>query len=59
MACRCSPFPSLGQIRLQGIKIYDDRPALAVSLKKIEKDLEELLNPDARTRKRLETALSR
>ncbi len=59
MVCRCSPFLSPAQIGLQGIEIYEDCPASAQSLKIIEKDLERLLNPDARTRKRLEAALSK
>jgi Fe-S-cluster containining protein len=58
MVCRCSPFLSPGQIGFEGIEIYEDCPASAQSLKRIERDLERLLNPDARTRKRLETALS-
>jgi Fe-S-cluster containining protein len=60
MVCRCSPFLSPGQIGLQGsIEIYEDCPASAQSLKIIESDLEQLLNLDARTQKRLETALAK
>lgn len=59
MVCRCSPFLSPGQIGLQGIEIYEDCPASADDLKRIERDLERRLNPDARTRKRLEKALSK
>lgn len=59
MVCRCSPFLSPGQIGLQGIEIYEDCPASAESLKRIEKDLDQLLNPDAKTRKQLEKTLSK
>lgn len=59
MVCRCSPFLSPGQIGLQGIEIYEDCPASAEILKRIERDLDLLLNPDARTRKRLEKELSK
>ncbi len=59
MVCRCSPFLSPGQIGLQGIEVYEDCPASEESMKRIEKDLDILLNPDAKTRKMLERALSK
>jgi hypothetical protein len=43
MVCRCSPFLSPGQIGLQGVEIYEDCPASAESLKRIERDLDLLL----------------
>jgi Fe-S-cluster containining protein len=59
MVCRCSPFLSPGQIGLQGVEIYEDCPASEESHKRIERNLEYLLNPDAKTQKRLEKALSK
>jgi Fe-S-cluster containining protein len=59
MVCRCSPFLSPGQIGLQGIEIYEDCPASNESLKEIENNLDILLNPDIKTQKRLEKALSK
>ncbi len=59
MVCRCSPFLSPGQIGLHGIEFYEDCPASEESVRRIEKDLDLLLDPDAKTRKRLEKALSR
>jgi Fe-S-cluster containining protein len=59
MVCRCSPFLSPGQIGLQGIEIYEDCPASEENLEKIERNLEQLLNPDAKAQKRLEKALSK
>jgi Fe-S-cluster containining protein len=59
MVCRCSPFLSPGQIGLQGVEIYEDCPASEESLKRIEKDLDLLLNPDVKARKRLEKALAK
>lgn len=59
MVCRCSPFLSPGQIGLIGIEVYEDCPASEESLKRIERDLDLLQNPDAKTRKRLEKALSK
>ena len=58
MVCRCSPFLSPGQIGLQGIEIYEDCPAMQESYKRIERDLDFLLSPNARTRKKLEKALA-
>jgi len=58
MVCRCSPFLSPGQIGLEGVEIYEDCPACTESLERIERDLDQLLCPDARTKKRLEKALS-
>jgi Fe-S-cluster containining protein len=59
MVCRCSPFLSPGQIGLQGVEIYEDCPASEGSHKRIERDLDWLLNPDARTRKKLEKEISK
>jgi Fe-S-cluster containining protein len=59
MVCRCSPFLSPGQIGLIGVEIYEDCPASEESLKRIERDLDSLQNPYAKTRKRLEKALSK
>jgi Fe-S-cluster containining protein len=59
MVCRCSPFLSPGQIGLQGIEIYEDCPAARENQQRIERDLEWLLNPDARSMKKLEKALSK
>jgi Fe-S-cluster containining protein len=59
MVCRCSPFLSPGQIGLQGVEIYEDCPASAESLKRIERDLDLLLSPDSKTQKKLEKALSK
>ena len=59
MVCRCSPFLSPGQIGLHGVEVYEDCPASEESMKRIEKDLDMLLNPDAKTRKMLERALSK
>ena len=59
MVCRCSPFLSPGQIGLQGVEIYEDCPASEKSLKRIEKDLDLLLNPDVKARKSLEKALAK
>ncbi len=59
MVCRCSPFLSPGQIGLQGLEFYEDCPAFEEKFKKIENDLDLLLNPDAKTRKLLEKALSK
>jgi Fe-S-cluster containining protein len=58
MVCRCSPFLSPGQIGLQGVEIYEDCPASQEMLERIERDLDRLLSPNARTRKKLEKALS-
>jgi Fe-S-cluster containining protein len=59
MVCRCSPFLSPSQIGLQGIEIYEDCPASEECFKRIEKDLDLLLSPDAKTQKKLEKALSK
>jgi Fe-S-cluster containining protein len=59
MVCRCSPFLSPGQIGLQGVEIYEDCPASVESYKRIESDLDLLLNPNAKTQKKLEKALSK
>lgn len=59
MVCRCSPFLSPGQIGLEGLEIYEDCPAALESYKRIQRDLERLLNPDSRTRKKLERELSK
>jgi Fe-S-cluster containining protein len=59
MVCRCSPFLSPGQIGLEGVEIYEECPASEESLKRIERDLDSLLSPDAKTRKKLEKALSK
>ncbi len=59
MVCRCSPFLSPGQIGLIGVEIYEECPASEESLKRIEKDLDLLQNPDAKSQKRLEKALSK
>jgi Fe-S-cluster containining protein len=59
MVCRCSPFLSPGQIGLEGVEIYEECPASEESLKRIERDLDLLLSPDAKTQKRLEKALSK
>ena len=59
MVCRCSPFLSPGQIGLQGVEIYEDCPASEESYKRMQRDLEWLLNPDAKTQKKLEKALSK
>lgn len=59
MVCRCSPFLSPGQIGLQGVEIYEDCPASEECFRRIERDLDLLLSPDARTRKKLEKELSR
>ena len=59
MVCRCSPFLSPGQIGLIGVEVYEDCPASEESFKRIERDLDLLQNPDAKTRKRLEKALSK
>lgn len=59
MVCRCSPFLSPGQIGLEGIEIYEDCPAALEHFKRIERDLDVLLSPDAKTRKKLEKALSK
>lgn len=59
MVCRCSPFLSPGQIGLEGVEIYEECPASEESLKRIERDLDLLLSPDAKTRKKLEKALSK
>lgn len=59
MVCRCSPFLSPGQIGLEGLEIYEDCPAFMEGYERIQKDLDRLLNPDAKTRKRLERELSK
>jgi len=59
MVCRCSPFLSPGQIGLQGVEIYEDCPAAIKSHTRIEMNLDRLLSPDAKTRKKLEKALSK
>jgi len=59
MVCRCSPFLSPGQIGLEGIEIYEECPASEEMLKRIERDLDSLLSPDAKNRKKLEKALSK
>ncbi len=59
MVCRCSPFLSPGQIGLQGVEIYEDCPASKESLRRMERDLDLLLNPDAKTKKKLEKALAK
>jgi len=59
MVCRCSPFLSPGQIGLQGVEIYEDCPAAMQSHTRIEMNLDRLLSPDAKTRKKLEKALSK
>jgi Fe-S-cluster containining protein len=59
MVCRCSPFLSPGQIGLLGVEFYEDCPASEDSMKLIEKNLDLHLNPDAKTRKRLERELSK
>jgi Fe-S-cluster containining protein len=59
MVCRCSPFLSPGQIGLEGVEIYEECPASEESLKRIERDLDLLLSPDAKTKKKLEKALSK
>jgi Fe-S-cluster containining protein len=59
MVCRCSPFLSPGQIGLEGVEIYEDCPASEESLVRIECNLDSLLSPDAKTRKKLEKALSK
>jgi uncharacterized protein len=59
MVCRCSPFLSPEQIGLSGIIAYEDCPACKEGLKWIEDNLDSLLNPDAKERKRLEKALSK
>lgn len=59
MVCRCSPFLSPGQIGLQGVEIYEECPASKESLRRIENDLDFLLNPDAKMQKKLEKALSK
>ncbi|MFZ2471634.1 MAG: YkgJ family cysteine cluster protein [Methanothrix sp.] len=58
MVCRCSPFLSPGQIGLQGVEIYEDCPSSEMSYTRIKRDLDILLNPNARTRKKLEMALA-
>ena len=59
MVCRCSPFLSPSQIGLQGVEIYEDCPASLESYKRIERDLDILLNPNAKTQKKLEKALAK
>ena len=59
MVCRCSPFLSPGQIGLSGVEFYEDCPASEDSIRLIEKNLDLHLNPDAKTRKRLERELSK
>ena len=59
MVCRCSPFLSPGQIGLQGVEIYEDCPASVESYKRIERDLDILLTPNAKMQKKLEKALAR
>jgi Fe-S-cluster containining protein len=59
MVCRCSPFLSPGQIGLQGVEIYEDCPASEESYKRIKIDLDILLNPNAKTQKKLEKALAK
>lgn len=59
MVCRCSPFLSPGQIGLQGLEVYEDCAASEESMKRIEKDLDMLLHPDAKMRKMLERSLSK
>lgn len=59
MVCRCSPFLSPGQIGIIGMEIYEDCPASVEIIKRIEEDLDSLLNPDAKVRKKLEKALSK
>lgn len=59
MVCRCSPFLSPGQIGLQGIEIYEDCPSAGRSHQRIIRDLDTLLDPDSKTKKKLEKALSR
>lgn len=59
MVCRCSPFLSPGQMGLQSVEVYEDCPASEESVKRIEEDLDMLLQPDSKTRKMLEKALSK
>jgi Fe-S-cluster containining protein len=59
MVCRCSPFLSPSQIGLQGVEIYEDCPASLESYKRIERDLDLLLNPNAKAQKKLEKALAK
>ncbi len=59
MVCRCSPFLSPGQIGLEGLEIYEDCPASAETIKRVERDLDLLLSPDSKTQKKLEKALSK
>ncbi len=59
MVCRCSPFLSPGQIGLEGLEIYEDCPASLKIYGQIQRDLDMLLNPDARTKRKLEKALSK
>jgi uncharacterized protein len=59
MVCRCSPFLSPGQIGLHALEVYEDCPASEECVNRIERDLDKLLNPDAKTQKKLEKALSK
>jgi Fe-S-cluster containining protein len=59
MVCRCSPFLSPSQIGLPGLEIYEDCPAFEDRLLVIQDNLDLLLNPDPKTRKMLERALSK
>ncbi len=59
MVCRCSPFLSPSQIGLQGVEIYEDCPASEESYTRIQKDLDILLAPNAKTQKKLEKALAK
>jgi Fe-S-cluster containining protein len=59
MVCRCCPFLSPDQIGHPSITVYEDCPACEEGLKWIESNLDLLLNPDAKARKRLEMALSK
>jgi Fe-S-cluster containining protein len=59
MVCRCSPFLSPGQIGLEGVEIYEDCPSSEKSYIRIERDLDILLAPSAKTQKKLEKALAR
>jgi Fe-S-cluster containining protein len=59
MVCRCSPFLSPSQIGLQGVEIYEDCPASEESYKRIKRNLDILLNPNAKTQKKLEKLLAK
>ena len=53
------PFSKPRSNRTHRVEVYEDCPASEESLKGIERDLDLLQNPDAKTRKRLEKALSK